>query len=87
MHNVTFYACDWLESVEAAAHIIARRVLVIYGSAAQRHVTMFRAIGAVIVLYYLSTLFSQSFIAADAAMSASFYALESSLEDTRVPPP
>jgi hypothetical protein len=40
------------------------------------NIHMFRAIGTVIVLYYLSTLFAQSFHAADKAISASFHALE-----------
>ena len=38
---------------------------------------MFRAIGVVIVLWYLSSLFSQSFTSADSAFSATFHALES----------
>lgn len=37
---------------------------------------MFKAIGAVIILWYLSTLFAQSFSAADKAISASFNTLE-----------
>ena len=37
---------------------------------------MFRAIGMVIVLWYLSSLFTHTFVAADAALSASFRTLE-----------
>lgn len=37
---------------------------------------MFRAFGTVIVLWYLSTLFVNSFSALDAALSASFKTLE-----------
>lgn len=37
---------------------------------------MFRAFGAVIVLWYLSTIFSQSFRSLDDALSASFETLE-----------
>lgn len=37
---------------------------------------MFKAFGAVIILWYLSTLFAQSFSAADKAISASFQTLE-----------
>lgn len=40
--------------------------------------TMFRAIGFVIVLWYLSTLFAQTFKSADSALSASFQTLEAS---------
>ena len=40
-------------------------------------ISMFRSIGVVIVLWYLSSLFSQSFSSADSAFSASFQALES----------
>jgi len=37
---------------------------------------MFKAFGVVIILWYLSTLFAQSFSAADSAISASFKTLE-----------
>jgi len=37
---------------------------------------MFRAIGLVLIIWYLSTLFSQSFNSADSAISESFKALE-----------
>lgn len=37
---------------------------------------MFRAIGTVIVLWYVSSLFSASFESADRAISATFNALE-----------
>jgi hypothetical protein len=37
---------------------------------------MFKAIGTVIVLWYLSQLFTQSFSSADKAISASFHTLE-----------
>ncbi len=39
---------------------------------------MFRAFGFVIVLWYLSTLFAQTFKSADSALSASFGTLEAS---------
>ena len=38
--------------------------------------TMFRAIGVVIILWYLSSLFSNSFIALDRTLTASLGALE-----------
>ncbi len=37
---------------------------------------MFRAIGVVIILWYMSSLFSQTFTSADSALSASFHLLE-----------
>lgn len=37
---------------------------------------MFRAIGFVIIFWYISTLFSQTFSSADSALSASFQLLE-----------
>ena len=37
---------------------------------------MFRAIGVVIILWYLSSLFSQSFLAIDRTLTASLGALE-----------
>ncbi|QQR65248.1 hypothetical protein IPH92_01555 [Candidatus Kaiserbacteria bacterium] len=37
---------------------------------------MFRAIGFVIILWYISSLFSQTFSSADSALSASFGLLE-----------
>jgi hypothetical protein len=40
---------------------------------------MFRAIGFIIVIWYLSTLFTQSFTSADRAISASFNALEATV--------
>ncbi|MCF7815504.1 MAG: hypothetical protein K9M10_01945 [Candidatus Pacebacteria bacterium] len=38
---------------------------------------MFRAIGVLLILWYLSSLFSQSFLALDSALTASFQAVES----------
>ena len=37
---------------------------------------MFRSIGVVIVLWYVSTLFAQTFIAMDSAFTATFHSLE-----------
>ncbi len=37
---------------------------------------MFRAIGVILILWYLSQVFSQSFVAADSAGKATFNALQ-----------
>ncbi len=42
--------------------------------------TMLRAIGVMIVLWYLSSLFSHSFQAADGAFTATFKALEAAAQ-------
>jgi len=44
---------------------------------------MFRAIGIVIVLWYVSQLFTQSFVAADRAAKATFEALEAAAVASR----
>jgi len=41
-----------------------------------QNLSMFKSIGVVIVLMYLSSLFSQTFSAVDDALTASFKALE-----------
>jgi hypothetical protein len=44
---------------------------------------MFRAIGVVIVLWYVSHLFAQSFVAADQAAKATFEAFEAAAVASR----
>jgi hypothetical protein len=46
------------------------------GMRATTILTMFRAIGVVIILWYVSHLFTQSFLSLDSALSESFETLE-----------
>jgi hypothetical protein len=48
---------------------------------------MFKAIGFVIMVWYLSTLFSQSFASADRAISATFNALEATAKTVEIQKP
>lgn len=45
-------------------------------NARHNHFTMFKAIGVVIILWYLSHLFTESFASLDSAMGESFETLE-----------
>lgn len=44
---------------------------------------MFRAVGAVLIIWYLSSVFTESFSALDGAMSASFRAVEAAAITSR----